>query len=191
MWWADVKRGRRPDMAGSTVHTTADQTVDGRVDDVFDSGDALAALARVVEQMREQRDEDRALVEELQIALAAPFPPAPSAPSERVYPDWVTWVEEWLTVRVSRRPQRVRWCTRYAEHPEVADRLEALWHAWETAWPQPVNRLGWFRDGLDHQLAVITADDGPLRECSAHEGQHITAATLHELRPRPADHSPE
>ena len=50
-------------------------------------------------------------------------------PRVRVCPDWVGWVDGWLTVRVSRRPQRVRWCRRYAEHPEVADRLEALWHA--------------------------------------------------------------
>jgi hypothetical protein len=158
-----------------------------RQDDRSEGHGELADLVRVVEEMREQRDEDRALLEELQIALASPFRAA--VPPERVYPDWVTWVEEWLTVRISRRPQRVRWCTHYAEHPEVADRLEALWHAWEAAWPEPVNRLGWFRDGLDHQFAVITADDGPLRECSAHEGQHLTAPTLHQLRPRPDEGS--
>jgi hypothetical protein len=99
-----------------------------------------------------------------------------------VYPDWVSWVDEWLTVRVSRRPQRVRWCHRYAEHPEVADRLEALWHAWEAQRPEPEAQLGWFRDGLDHQLGVITADDGPLRECSAHEHQHVDAVCLGQLR---------
>jgi len=59
-----------------------------------------------------------------------------------------------------------------------ADRLEALWLAWEAQWPEPEARLGWFRDGLDHQLGVITADDGPLRECSAHEGQHVNAVCL-------------
>jgi hypothetical protein len=62
--------------------------------------------------------------------------------------------------------------------PEVADRLEALWHAWETVWPNPGQRIAWFPDGLDHQLAVMTADDGPLRECSAMEDQHFLPRTL-------------
>ena len=113
---------------------------------------------RAVEELRAERDEDRAVIDELQIALAGPIRRTPLA---KVYPDWVSWVDEWLTVRVSRRPQRVRWCHRYAEHPEA--------------------RLGWFRDGLDHQLGVITADDGPLRECSAHEGQHVVSVSLAQL----------
>jgi hypothetical protein len=142
--------------------------------------DALAALVLVVEELRAQRDEDRALLEELEIALASSVRRPPVTP---VYPDWVTWVEEWLSVRVSRRPQKVRWCHRYAEHPEVADRLEALWHAWEAQWPEAATRVLWFRDGLDHQLPIITADDGPLRECSAHEGQHLQADTLSQMGP--------
>ena len=137
--------------------------------------DALAALVRVVEEMRLERDEDRALVEELQIALAGG---ARRTTLVRVYPDWISWVDNWLTVRISRNPKRYRWCHQYAEHPEVADRLEALWHAWEAQWPDPQARLGWFRDGLDHQLAVITAEDGPLRECSAHEQEHVVCRSM-------------
>lgn len=141
-------------------------------------GGPVADLVRVVEEMRAQQDVDRGLIEELQIALAGA---TRRMPIVRVYPDWISWVDEWLAVRVSRRPQRVRWCHRYAEHPEIADRLEALWHAWEAQWPDPEARLGWLRDGLDHQLGVITADDGPLRECSAHERQHIVACPLADL----------
>jgi hypothetical protein len=140
--------------------------------------DPVVALVRAVEELRAQRDEDRALIEELQIALASP---GRRVPTVKTYPNWVSWVEGWLAVRLSRRPQRVRWCHRYAEHPEVADRLEALWHAWEAQWPDPEARLSWFRDGLDHQLGMITADDGPLRECSAHEAQHVDALTLAQL----------
>jgi hypothetical protein len=144
--------------------------------------DVLPALVRAIEQLRAERDEDRALLEDLQLAVADPRRrPSP----EPVFPDWMTWVEEWLTARISRRPQRVRWCHSYAEHPEVADRLEALWHAWEAQWVDPVARLAWFRDGLDHQLTVITADDGPLRDCSAHEGQPVDAVTLDRFRPPP------
>ena len=145
---------------------------------MVEDDDPVAALVRAVEELRAQRDEDRALIEELQIALASP---GRRVPRVTVYPDWVSWVDQWLAVRVSRRPQRVRWCRRYAEHPEVADRLEALWHAWEALWPEPEARLGWFRDGLDHQLGVIAADDGPLRECSAHEQQHLVAVPLGSL----------
>ena len=152
-----------------------------------ESADAVEALVRAIEELRAERDEDRAVIDELQIALAGPIRRRPLA---KVYPDWVSWVDEWLTVRVSRRPQRVRWCHRYAEHPEVADRLEALWHAWEAQWPEPEARLGWFRDGLDHQLGVITADDGPLRECSAHEGQHVVAVPLGQATSAASAESP-
>ena len=136
-------------------------------------GDDLAALARVVEDLRRDVDDERALVEELQLALASGARPLFREP---VYPDWQTWVDQWLTQRISRSPQRFRWCHRYADHPEVADRLEALWHAWEAAWPDPQSRLTWFRDGLDHHFAVIAAEDGPLRSCSAGEGQHVEPA---------------
>jgi hypothetical protein len=86
-------------------------------------------------------------------------------------------VDDWLVARVSRHPHRYRWCHQYAEHPEVAERLEALWWAWEAQWPQPLLRLGWLRDGLDAQLAVIMSEDGPLRECSGYEREHVPCRT--------------
>jgi hypothetical protein len=140
-----------------------------------DADDQLAELARIVETLRIECDEDRALLEELHLAMAAG---TRRSPVTRAYPDWISWVDRWLGVRISRSPQRHRWCHHYAEHPEVADRLEALWYAWETAWPDPTARLAWFRDGLDHQLPIITADDGPLRDCSAPENQHLLPAAL-------------
>jgi hypothetical protein len=81
-------------------------------------------------------------------------------------------------VRISRNPKRYRWCHHYAEHPEVADRLEALWHAWEAQWPDPEARLSWFRDGLDHELIIVMNEDGPLRQCSALENIHENHAPL-------------
>lgn len=142
---------------------------------------ALADLVRVVEELRVDRDEDRALIDELLAELAQQGVRKPKGP--RVYETWQAWVDEWLTARVSRHPHRYRWCHQYADHPEVADRLEALWHAWEADWPEPRKRLDWLRDGLDHQLGVITAEDGPMRGCSAIEGVHSSPSALCE---RPA-----
>lgn len=144
--------------------------------------DAFEELVRVVEQLRAERDYDHALIEELQATVAA-LTHGRRGRAGSVYPDWQTWVDEWLTQRVSRHPHRYRWCHQYAEHLEVADRLEALWHSWELLWPDPSARLTWYRDGLDHQLAVITADDGPLRECSSYEDEHARVNALNIGRP--------
>lgn len=136
---------------------------------------AFYELVRVVEQLRAERDYDHALIEELRETVGA-LMPSTAGGKGPVYSDWRTWVDEWLAVRISRHPHRYRWCHRYAEHPEVADRLEALWHSWELLWPEPTARAGWFRDALDHHLVVISSEDGPLRECSAFESVHVTAA---------------
>jgi len=96
--------------------------------------EALEELVRAVEQLRAERDVDRELIEELQSAIAALTARKHRPPN--VYAEWKTWVAEWLTVRISRHPHRMRWCHQYAEHPEVADRLEALWHSWELPWPE-------------------------------------------------------
>ena len=45
---------------------------------------------RAVEELRAERDEDRAVIDELQIALAGPIRRTPLA---KVYPDWVSWVD--------------------------------------------------------------------------------------------------
>lgn len=161
-------------------------TADVRVDEEPALIDSLAALARVVESLRTDRDDDRALIDELLAELAQQGVRKPKAPP--VYETWQQWVDEWLTVRVSRHPHRYRWCHQYDEHPEVADRLEALWHDWEQAWPDVGRRLPWFRDALDHHLPMVTAEDGPLRQCSAAEHVHAVPVPLggerdHRARP--------
>ncbi len=138
---------------------------------------SVARLVQVVEQLRAERDEDRALIDELMAELAQQGLRKPRQPPQ--FPTWTAWVDGWLAVRVARHPHRYRWCHRYAEHPEVADRLEALWYSWEALWPDPEQRLGWLRDGLDHQLAVITAEDGPLRACSGSEDEHAAMCPVH------------
>ena len=138
--------------------------------------EGLARLVRVVEELRADREEDRALIDELLAELAQQGVRRPKAPP--AYETWQQWVDEWLTARVSRHPHRHRWCRRYGDHPEVADRLEALWDQWEEAWPDVGRRLTWFRDALDHHLPVITAEDGPLRQCSAGEAVHALPAPL-------------
>lgn len=133
---------------------------------------ALLALAQEVERLRAERDADRTLIDEL-ISEAA-LRRACASPATTVHPTWTDWVDRWLVPRISRSPHRHRWCHRYADHPEVADRLESLWHAWEAQWPDPLARVTWFRDGLDHHWQLITAEEGPLRECSAREDVHTS-----------------
>jgi hypothetical protein len=137
--------------------------------------EALVELVRVVEQLRLDVDEDRALIDQLRAEIGAARG-AGDAGAKRVYDTWQEWADGWLVHRVSRHPHRYRWCHQYAEHLEVAERLEALWHAWEAQWPQPTQRLNWLRDGLDHQLAIIMSEDGPLRECSGWEDEHVLPA---------------
>ena len=119
----------------------------------------IEALVGEVEQLRKDRDADRVVLDDLLAELARRGLAAP--PAETVYPTWTDWVDHWLIPRISRSPHRYRWCHHYADHPEVADRLEALWHTWETQWPEPASRLAWYRDGLDHHWPLITAGDGP------------------------------
>lgn len=138
----------------------------------------LAGLAEQVAALRADRDEDRALLEDLLAELARHRirPPV----TETVYATWTDWVDAWLAPRISRSPHRYRWCHHYADHPEIADRLETLWRTWEDHWPDPHTRLTWYRDGLDHHWPLITADDGPLRSCSAQEGVHQVSSTEHK-----------
>jgi hypothetical protein len=99
--------------------------------------DDVEALAREIEQLR---DEAADLIDQVaQLSTTGGAHP-------RSYPDWQTRVGQWLTPRISRRPN-TRWCHHYAEHPEITDRLEALWHAWESTWPNKAARVAWFRDG--------------------------------------------
>jgi hypothetical protein len=141
--------------------------------------DPVAALVAVVERLRRERDEDRAVIDQLttekgEDRRGSGLPP--------LYETWTDWVDDWLTPRISRSPHRHRWCRDYIDHPEVADRLEALWYSWETHWPDPLARLGWFRDGLDHHLPAITAEDGPLRSCSALENVHSPSPGMTDPR---------
>jgi hypothetical protein len=153
----------------------------GMTDDDLDGVDPMVELVRVVEQLRLDVDEDRALIDRLRIDSVGALSGVSDAgkpAGQRIYDTWQAWVDDWLVVRVSRHPHRYRWCHQYADHSEAAERLEAAWHAWEALWPMPAQRAGWFRDTLDPQLAVIMSEDGPLRECSAWEGEHVQASNL-------------
>jgi len=90
--------------------------------------DALESLVRGVEQLRAERDYDHALIEELQGVVAGLSDRKRRRPCG-VYPVWQAWVAKWLTPQVSRHRHRMRCCHQHAEHPEVAGRLEALWHS--------------------------------------------------------------
>lgn len=136
----------------------------GRVDAL------LADLRADLDQLRAHHDQHRALLDELLDELARHALPATATGT--VHATWTEWVDHWLVPRTDRSPHHHRWCHHYADHPDVADRLETLWHTWETHWPNPQTRLVWYRDALDHHWPIITADNGPLRSCSAHENVH-------------------
>ena len=146
-----------------------------------DTAEAIDALVEQVDRLRADRDADRAVLDDLLAELARRGLTAP--PAETVYPTWTDWVDHWLVPRISRSPHRHRWCHHYADHAEVADRLETLWHTWETHWPDPLARNAWYRDGLDHHWPLITADDGPLRSCSAAERVHAAGRDGGDLAP--------
>ena len=81
---------------------------------------------------------------------------ASAAPSDSVYDELDTWVEEYF-LPTFRRPigGEYRWCSRWQEHPEALTRLEALWRSWEALRLDP--NLGiatWLTAYLDPLLAV-------------------------------------
>jgi hypothetical protein len=153
-------------------------------DDVETLAEHLASAVREIERLRAEADETRARLDSLQLDVVEVVEHVAGLGEKSkltyVHADWQSWVTQWLGSRIS-RGQNYKWCHQFDEHPEVAERLEALWHAWEVTWPKPAARIDWLRDGLDHQLAVISAADGPLRLCSAHERQHCVPPPFGDL----------
>ncbi len=81
-------------------------------------------------------------------------------------------VEEWVVdyfAPMFTRPTTpaIRWCARWWDHAEAISRLEALWRSWEAHRLDPLRGMAiWYRDFLDHQLAVLTAAAGPFAQCT-------------------------
>jgi len=58
------------------------------------------------------------------------------------------------------------WCAEWWRHAEAVSRLEALWRAWEHLRLDPALGMSvWFRDHLDHHMAVLLDAEGPFKGC--------------------------
>lgn len=85
-----------------------------------------------------------------------------------VFPDFHTWVGEWL-VPVVRRPFKAGsvWCPQWWLHPEALRRLDALWRAWESSRAEGGAGMSyWWVMHFDSHFAVLTdGARGPFAAC--------------------------
>jgi len=97
------------------------------------------------------------------------------------------FVSQWLLPtyrRISDHPN-FAWCPQWWRHPEVVVRLDALWRSWEHLRLQPGTGMSvWLKDHLDHHMAVLLSQDGPMHRCKP-TGHHERA-----LEPIPSDTPP-
>ena len=109
-------------------------------------------------------------------------------PPQLIYPtlvDFVTLQLAPLYVRSFSGQERT-WCPEWWRHAEAISRLEALWRSWEHLRMDPAMGMSvWFRDHLDHHMAVLLDADGPFKGCKP--GQH---AERRDMGPLPLEAPP-
>ncbi len=73
------------------------------------------------------------------------------------------FVTEWVMPLYVRNTASDRWCRQWWAHPEAAQRLEALWEAYETARSSKDGGAfaAWWRTEADHHLPLLYSDQGP------------------------------
>ena len=77
------------------------------------------------------------------------------------------------------------WCAQWWLHAEAISRLEALWRAWEHLRLDPALGMSvWFRDHLDHHMAVLLDAEGPFKGCKP--DAHAERMQPLPLKPPPA-----
>jgi hypothetical protein len=97
-------------------------------------------------------------------------------PPSTVFPDFHTWVGEWL-VAVIRRPLKsgAVWCPEWWRHPEAVARLDALWRAWESSRAEGGSGMSyWWTMHFDSHFSVLSdAARGPFAACKdqVHDGK--------------------
>jgi hypothetical protein len=92
-------------------------------------------------------------------------------PPELVYPTVLAFVTEQLVpmYRRSLSSQERTWCAEWWRHSEAVSRLEALWRSWEHLRLDAAMGMSvWFRDHLDHHMAVLLDADGPFNAGELH-----------------------
>ena len=80
----------------------------------------------------------------------------------------LTQFADWLLEMYARQadsPQR-SWCPEWWRHAEVIVRMDAMWRSFEQLRQEAGTGLSvWLRDHVDHHMAIILSDDGPLARC--------------------------
>lgn len=104
-----------------------------------------------------------------------------------LYPDLATFVHEQLIPAYRRRLSSGRvWCRQWWKHPEAMARLDALWMAFEHLRHDTGTGMSiWWRDHVDHHMAVLLDPDGPMKGCDAERGIHND-----RMEPLPCDPPP-
>lgn len=103
---------------------------------------------------------------------------AQPAAGKTTYPTLRHWVDGWLLGHIERDiGTRLRWCSRWHEHPEAVWRLDSLWADWERMYAEPISGASnWSRNSLGHHLYELIAASGPFSACAPHS--HEPARTL-------------
>ena len=90
-----------------------------------------------------------------------------------VYPTLIDWVEQYFCVTFARSiGGEIRWCPKWAEHPEAVIRLEALWRSWETLrLDANLGIASWLTSFFDPQLPLMLGRAGPFAQCNSDRHQ--------------------
>lgn len=88
-----------------------------------------------------------------------------------VYENVYKFVDGFVRPMFRRNPKRYLWAENWYDYPEVLDRFEAMWRAWE--WDRLPDQAGmtamaaFWKDTFDPLMDVITSEDGPFWRLAA------------------------
>ncbi len=118
-----------------------------------------------------------------------PPPSSELAGEETLFPDFHTWVGEWL-VPVIHRPLKsgTVWCPEWWRHAEAVGRLHALWQAWESSRVEGGPAMSyWWTMHFDPHFTVLTdSTHGPFSACKEQVHDATKPAAL-PCEPPPSD----
>jgi len=104
---------------------------------------------------------------------------------DSMFYDWVQ--ERFARVEVTGGSQRVTWCPEWWLHPEVVDRLSALWTAHIGAEAEledgnnPAAMSDWWLRHWDvHRAVIFDQENGPFRSCNLTKG-HLHDASRDDV----------
>jgi len=103
---------------------------------------------------------------------------------DSLFYDWV--IERFSRVEVAGRGQRPVWCPEWWRHPEVVDRLQAVWSAHIAAEAEieegnPAAMSDWWLRHWDPQRTIIfDHEHGPFRSCNLQKG-HLHDASRTDI----------